>query len=139
MGNSSCRLPRALSHRNFRVIIHKKFIFLSNTIADIWNRFKGELFPTLTQDLGSLTANHQRFVAVLDLKPVETFIQTHSYGRGRPLADRRALARSFIAKAVFGSPIFHREILAKVIIPNWVFRSIDGFNTKSSSAFRENI
>ena len=49
---------------------------LANTIADIWNRFQGELFPTLAEDLGPLTAIHQRFVAVLDLKPVETFIQT---------------------------------------------------------------
>ncbi|MCY4153232.1 MAG: transposase [Aestuariivita sp.] len=74
---------------------------LSNTIAGIWNRFQGELFPNLAENLGPLTANHQRFVTVLDLKPVETFIQTHSYGRGRPLADRRALARAFIAKAVW--------------------------------------
>ena len=38
------------------------------------------------------------------MKPVETFIQTHSSGRGRPLEDRRALARSFIAKAVWDLP-----------------------------------
>ncbi|MCY4153604.1 MAG: hypothetical protein OXE94_15440 [Aestuariivita sp.] len=63
---------------------------LANTIADIWKRFQGELFPNLTQDLGPLTPNHQRFVTVLDLKPVETFIQTHSSGRGRPLEDRPA-------------------------------------------------
>ena len=77
---------------------------LASTIADIWNRFQGELFPTLAQDLGPLTENHQRFVAVLDLKPVETFIQAHSSGRGRPLADRRALVWAFIAKAVWDLP-----------------------------------
>ncbi len=77
---------------------------LTNTIAGIWNRFQGELFPNLAEDLGRLTENHQRFVAVLDMKPVETFIQTHSSGRGRPLADRRALARAFIAKAVWDLP-----------------------------------
>ncbi|MCY4345185.1 MAG: transposase, partial [Aestuariivita sp.] len=65
---------------------------------------QGELFPNLTQDLGPPTAKHQRFVTVLDLKPVEGFIQTHSSGRGRPLEDRRALARSFIAKAVWNLP-----------------------------------
>ncbi|MCY4151863.1 MAG: hypothetical protein OXE94_06455 [Aestuariivita sp.] len=63
---------------------------LANTIADIWKQFQKELFPTLAPDLGPLTANHQHFVTVLDLKPVEAFIQTHSSGRGRPLADRRA-------------------------------------------------
>ncbi len=77
---------------------------LTNTIAGIWNRFQGELFPNLAADLGRLTENHQRFVAVLDMKPVETFIQTHSSSRGRPLADRRALARAFIAKAVWDLP-----------------------------------
>ncbi len=77
---------------------------LTNTIAGIWNRFQGELFPNLAADLGPMTENHQRFVAVLDRKPVATFIQTHSSGRGRPLADRRALARAFIAKAVWDLP-----------------------------------
>ncbi len=47
----------------------------------------------MAPNLGRLTENHQRLVAVLDMKPVETFIQTHSSGRGRPLADRRILAR----------------------------------------------
>jgi len=77
---------------------------LANTIADIWKRFQGELFPNLTQDLGPLTPNHRRFVMVLDMKPIEAFVKTHAFGRGRPLADRQALARSFIAKAVWDLP-----------------------------------
>ena len=74
---------------------------LSNTISDLWNRFQAELFPNLAADLGLLTANHQRFVAVLAMKPVEAVITTNSYRRGRPLADRRAFAQSVIAKAVW--------------------------------------
>ena len=65
---------------------------LSNTIADIWKRFQGELFPNLTPDLGPLTPNHQRLVTVLDLKPVTTVVKTPSVGRGRPLEDPIALS-----------------------------------------------
>ena len=77
---------------------------LSRTLCDIWNRFQGELFPALAEELGPLTENHRRRVAVLDFEPVETYIHSPGYGRGRPLEDRRALARSFIAKAIWDLP-----------------------------------
>ncbi len=77
---------------------------LSRTLFDIWNRFQGELFPALAEELGPLTENHRRRVAVLDFEPVETYIHSPGYGRGRPLEDRRALARSFIAKAIWDLP-----------------------------------
>ncbi|MCY4150726.1 MAG: hypothetical protein OXE94_00625 [Aestuariivita sp.] len=67
---------------------HKIQRWLSHALIEYDSRYQEAiargLFPTLAQDLGPLTANHQRFVAVLDLKPVETFIQTHSSGRGGP-------------------------------------------------------
>ncbi|MCY4152161.1 MAG: hypothetical protein OXE94_08000 [Aestuariivita sp.] len=61
---------------------------LANMIADIWKRFQAELFPNLAQNLGPLTANHQRFVTFLDMKPVAAFVKMHSLGRGRPLSRR---------------------------------------------------
>ncbi len=79
-------------------------MLLTNSIASIWNRLQGEIFPNLAENLGPLTENHQRFAAVLDTKPVETF-----YGRIRPvvvvpLRTAEFFSWAFIAKAVWDLP-----------------------------------
>ena len=77
---------------------------LFSFISYLWNRFQGELFPALSTELGPLNEKHQRFVAALDLQPVETFFRTDRHRHGRPQKDRYALARSFIAKAIWDMP-----------------------------------
>ena len=56
----------------------------------------------LREEAGPLTAQHKRLVVVLDVAGVEAFVRTWPGLPGRPLKDRHALARSFVAKAVFG-------------------------------------
>jgi hypothetical protein len=53
---------------------------------------------------GPLTAHHRQFVSVLGLARIETFLPSWHGLVGRPPAERAALARSFIAKAVFNLP-----------------------------------
>ena len=62
---------------------------------------KGALFPALEEQLGSLPERYQSFVTVLEFVRVDRWLP-HFHGLpGRPQEDRGALARAFIAKAVF--------------------------------------
>jgi hypothetical protein len=54
----------------------------------------------LREEVGPLTAQHERLVVVLDVARVEAFVQMWSGLPGRPPEDRHALARAFVAKAV---------------------------------------
>ena len=56
----------------------------------------------LREETGPLTAQHQRLVVVLEVAGIEAFVRTWPGLPGRPLKDRHALARSFVAKAVLG-------------------------------------
>ncbi len=74
---------------------------LRKSLSEYWQRLQGELFPALAEELGPLSARHQGLVTVLELVRPEAFI-SHAHGVvGRPRKDRAALARSFLAKAVF--------------------------------------
>ena len=74
---------------------------LHSMISDIWCRFQGELFPELAEQLGPLSERHRKLVTVLDFAPPEAFISDPGGAPGRPRKDRVALARAFIAKAVW--------------------------------------
>ena len=77
---------------------------LGEFVSEAWHRFQGELFPFLAEEVGPLGKTHRRFVAVLDLAPVEGHVRHHHRGVGHPPADRNALARAFVAKAVWDLP-----------------------------------
>jgi hypothetical protein len=62
---------------------------------------QGALFPTLPEELGPLTEKHQQVVAALNRIHLEAMIASPCGGVGRPLKDRRAIARAFVAKAVY--------------------------------------
>jgi hypothetical protein len=62
---------------------------------------QGNLFPWLQEELGPLTEKQQQLVTVLELSRVEEFIPSYHGYVGRPQDDRCAIARSFIAKAIY--------------------------------------
>ena len=62
---------------------------------------QGALFPVLQEELGPLTEKHQQLVKVLNLIHLEVCVAGWSGGVGRPAKDRQAIARAFVAKAVY--------------------------------------
>lgn len=77
---------------------------LRETLSSHWHRFQDDLFPWLQESLGRLSERHEQFVMVLDLSRVEA-LTPHWHGLpGRPPSERAALARAFVAKAVFNVP-----------------------------------
>jgi hypothetical protein len=75
------------------------------TVSGLLNQFQrimqGVLFPTLQEQLGPLTDQHRQLVSVLALIQIESLLGGWLGGVGRPSRHRRAIARAFVAKAVF--------------------------------------
>src|SRR5262249_46467136 len=69
-------------------------------LSDLRGRLQDDLFPHLEEILGPLSGSYQLIVTIFEMVPVSGFLTGCAGGRGRPLADRVALARAFIAKAV---------------------------------------
>ncbi|HEY4300721.1 MAG TPA: transposase [Candidatus Didemnitutus sp.] len=77
---------------------------LLSCLSRTWSHIQGNLFPWLTEQLGPLTETHKQVVVALEVAGVEAFVQVWPGLPGRPLCDRAALARAFVAKAVIGLP-----------------------------------
>lgn len=65
---------------------------------------QSELFPILESELGDLSETGRRLVATLELIPLGRFIPSSKGWNGRPSRDRHAIARAFVAKAVYNLP-----------------------------------
>lgn len=75
--------------------------FLRGTLSQFWLTVQGTLFPWLEVELGELSQKQQQLVSILELISIESFMTTSRGYVGRPPEDRRAIARSFVAKAVY--------------------------------------
>jgi len=69
-------------------------------LSSIWNRIQSNLFPFLEEELGPLTEKQQKLVSILEIIRIEDSI-IYTYRTGRPPSDRKAIARSFVVKAVY--------------------------------------
>jgi len=77
---------------------------LRDTLAQKWEQIQGQLFPWLSEELGETTEKQQQLISILELLRVEEYIYTYYGGVGRPGEDQSAIARAFIAKAVYNMP-----------------------------------
>ena len=77
---------------------------LGQTLSGFWHSIQADLFPWLEEEFGPLGGRYRRFVTVLEFARVESFLPHFRSLPGRPVEDRAALARAFIAKAVFDIP-----------------------------------
>ena len=77
---------------------------LRNRLAQTWLNIQGSLFPWLAEELGELTQKQQELVTTLELIRIEEFILSSLGYPGRPPKDRGAIAKAFVAKAVYNMP-----------------------------------
>jgi hypothetical protein len=73
------------------------------------------LFPALQEELGPLTEKHRQLVALLNMVRIEVLIGCWRGGVGRPEKDRRAIARAFVAKAVWNMSTT-RQLLERLAV-----------------------
>ena len=74
---------------------------------------QGSLFPALEEQLGLLSGKHRQLVMALGLIEIETMVCGWPGGVGRPARHRRAIARSFVAKAIYNMS-HTRELLERL-------------------------
>ena len=77
---------------------------LVKTISQYWSRIQSNLFPWLKEELGEITEKEQKLVTTLELIGIERFTSFSRSLRGRPPKERAAIARAFVAKAVYNMP-----------------------------------
>ena len=79
-------------------------MLLRENLSNIWRRLQHDLFPEIEDVLGPLSEKHRTLVVVLETVRVEAFLPYQHGLVGRPLTERAALARAFMAKAVYNLP-----------------------------------
>ena len=77
---------------------------MRDSFSPYWQSIQDALFPDLEQELGPLTAKQQQLVQTLEVIRIEQWIPPQFRVPGRPPSDRAALARAFVAKAVYDMP-----------------------------------
>ena len=77
---------------------------LAGRLSQYWLRIQSSLFPWLEEELGELTEKEQELVTTLELIRIEQFTAFSSSLKGRPPKERAAIARAFVAKAIYNMP-----------------------------------
>ena len=100
-------------------------MLLRTTLSNTWHQIQTFLFPQLREEIGILTPAHQRLIVVLETVRVEAFVRLWPGQPGRPPADRQAIARAFIAKAVLGLP--QTNMLVERLLTDKALRRLCGW------------
>ena len=102
---------------------------LREFFAPCWQSIQTTLFPWLEKDLGPLTEKQQQLVQTLEIIRIESLVPRHFMVPGRPLKDRAAIARAFVAKAVYDMPT--TRVLLDRLATDVSLRRICGWESKS--------
>jgi hypothetical protein len=116
---------------------------LRKTLSNFSNNINNILFPRLQEQLGELTQEHKRLIAILELIRIEEFVRSSKFRDGRPPKDRCAMARAYIAKIVFKIP-YTKQLIERLkldrqlrIICGWDFAVSIPNKSKFSRVFKE--
>lgn len=104
---------------------------LLNSLSHFFGKIQGLLFPKLEEEFGELNEKHKKVVSTLEMVRVEEFIETENIYRpmGRPKQDRTAIARAFIAKAVYHIGTT-RQLIDRIVVDP-VLRRICGWERRN--------
>jgi len=81
---------------------HQAPIFQAQlSLSSIWHHFQGHLFPWIQEELPPLTRKQQHLIEVLEIAQLETHLTYRGRDTGRPQKSREAIARAFMAKAIY--------------------------------------
>lgn len=111
-------------------------------ISSFLTGIQRHLFPFLEEEWGPLTEMHRKVTTILEMAQVEAGIRDE-YWFGRPVSNRKALARAFLAKVVYNAPVtrdFRNRILSDPILRRvcgWEARNQVPSEATFSRAFRE--
>ena len=104
---------------------------LKEKVSWLMGTVQRTLFPHLEDCLDSpLTAQEKRLVKILELVQIEKYVSRSAsrQWRGRPIKEREAIARSFVAKAVLRYP--HTRSLMHALRTTATLRALCGFATR---------
>jgi transposase len=96
-----------------------------NKLYNVQLHFQTTLFPHIKQELGFMTKLQQKFVEVLEVSQIDSFIPYIGKRACRPTKSRMALARCFLAKAVYNMAT--TEILIERLKSDLSLRRLCGY------------
>ena len=102
---------------------------LRGSFAPYWQSIQRALFPQLEPVSGPLTGKQQQLVQTLEVIRIEQWIPRCFRVPERPRKDRAALARAFVAKAVYDMPT--TRVLLDRLVTDVALRRICGWERKS--------
>ena len=105
-------------------------INLYETLTQFGRMLQQRLFPALEEENGPLSEKHRQVITTLSLIGMEAHLDGYQGGRGRPPHDRLALARAFVAKAVFNLPT--TEMLIQLLGSDVALRGICGWEAAAT-------
>ena len=101
---------------------------LKQTISNYLGKLQQSLFPFLEEHLEApFTKKLQKLIIILDMIEIERFVFDHRGYVGRPPKNRTAVARAFVAKAVYNIP--DTKALIDRLKSDKNLRKICGFET----------
>lgn len=78
---------------------------LTRGITQYWNIIQGVLFPFMKEEVGPCLDSHYKVIATLEVIRIEEFVKgQYQFAVGRPMEDRKTLARVYVAKSVLNIP-----------------------------------
>ena len=98
---------------------------LRDSLSNTWSHIQGFLFPMLRDEVGPLTDKQKQVVVVLEVAGIAAFVHMWPGLPGRPPADRHAIARAFVAKAVLALP--QTNMLIERLIADKTLRRLCGW------------